>query len=67
MNNIYKIKLLTTKITFTSLTKFYFTNAIISYKYVKGVHSNGETVFSKILSGEIPSFKVYEDDFVYAF
>ena len=26
-----------------------------------------ETVFSKILSGEIPSFKVYEDDFVYAF
>ena len=26
-----------------------------------------ETVFSKILSGEIPSFKVYEDNFVYAF
>lgn len=26
-----------------------------------------ETVFSKILSGEIPSFKVYEDEFVYAF
>ena len=26
-----------------------------------------ETVFSKILDGEIPSFKVYEDDNVYAF
>jgi histidine triad (HIT) family protein len=25
------------------------------------------TVFSKILSGEIPSFKVYEDDLVFAF
>lgn len=27
----------------------------------------GETVFSKILSGEIPSHRVYEDDLVYAF
>ncbi|EOD8382921.1 HIT family protein [Staphylococcus aureus] len=26
-----------------------------------------ETVFGKILTGEIPSFKVYEDDYVYAF
>ncbi|HCV1079136.1 TPA: HIT family protein [Staphylococcus aureus] len=26
-----------------------------------------ETIFSKILTGEIPSFKVYEDDYVYAF
>ena len=25
------------------------------------------TIFSLILSGEIPSHKVYEDDFVYAF
>ena len=25
------------------------------------------TIFSKILAGEIPSHKVYEDDFVYAF
>ncbi|HDA7709684.1 TPA: HIT family protein [Staphylococcus aureus] len=26
-----------------------------------------ETFFGKILTGEIPSFKVYEDDYVYAF
>ncbi|HBC4938450.1 TPA: HIT family protein [Staphylococcus aureus] len=26
-----------------------------------------ETIFDKILTGEIPSFKVYEDDYVYAF
>ena len=26
-----------------------------------------ETVFSKIIDGEIPSYKVYEDDYVYAF
>ncbi|HCS9123947.1 TPA: HIT family protein [Staphylococcus aureus] len=26
-----------------------------------------ETIFAKILTGEIPSFKVYEDDYVYAF
>lgn len=26
-----------------------------------------ETVFSKILTGDIPSFKVYENDYVYAF
>jgi len=26
-----------------------------------------ETIFSKILSGEIPSYKIYEDDTVYAF
>mgnify|MGYP006126729461 FL=1 len=26
-----------------------------------------ETIFSKILSGEIPSYKVYEDELVYAF
>ena len=26
-----------------------------------------DTIFSKILSGEIPSHKVYEDDLVYAF
>ncbi len=26
-----------------------------------------ETIFGKILPGEIPSFKVYEDDYVYAF
>ncbi|EOB0606960.1 HIT family protein [Staphylococcus aureus] len=26
-----------------------------------------ETIFGKILNGEIPSFKVYEDDYVYAF
>ena len=25
------------------------------------------TIFSKILSGELPSYKIYEDDFVYAF
>ncbi|HDA8547971.1 TPA: HIT family protein [Staphylococcus aureus] len=25
------------------------------------------TIFGKILTGEIPSFKVYEDDYVYAF
>ncbi|HCT5837065.1 HIT family protein [Staphylococcus aureus] len=26
-----------------------------------------ETIFGKILTGEIPSFKVYENDYVYAF
>ncbi|HCV9168470.1 TPA: HIT family protein [Staphylococcus aureus] len=26
-----------------------------------------ETIFGKILTGEIPSFKVYEDDYVHAF
>ena len=26
-----------------------------------------ETIFSKIISGEIPSFKIYENDYVYAF
>ena len=26
-----------------------------------------ETVFGKILTGEIPSYKVYENDYVYAF
>ncbi|HBG9411919.1 HIT family protein [Staphylococcus aureus] len=26
-----------------------------------------ETIFGKILTGEMPSFKVYEDDYVYAF
>jgi histidine triad (HIT) family protein len=26
-----------------------------------------ETIFSKILSGDIPSYKVYEDELVYAF
>ncbi|CAC7097613.1 TPA: HIT family protein [Staphylococcus aureus] len=26
-----------------------------------------ETIFGKILTGKIPSFKVYEDDYVYAF
>ncbi|HCY6498024.1 HIT family protein [Staphylococcus aureus] len=26
-----------------------------------------ETIFGKILTGEIPSFKVYEDDYIYAF
>lgn len=26
-----------------------------------------ETIFGKILTGEIPSFKVYEDGYVYAF
>ena len=26
-----------------------------------------ETIFSKIISGDIPSFKVYENDYVYAF
>ncbi|QLK86336.1 HIT family protein [Staphylococcus sp. 17KM0847] len=26
-----------------------------------------ETIFSKIISGEIPSYKVYENDYVYAF
>ena len=26
-----------------------------------------ETIFSKIIAGDIPSFKVYEDDYVYAF
>lgn len=26
-----------------------------------------ETIFGKILTGEIPSFKVYADDYVYAF
>ncbi|CXI42184.1 adenosine 5'-monophosphoramidase [Staphylococcus aureus] len=26
-----------------------------------------ETIFGKILTGEIPSFKIYEDDYVYAF
>ncbi|HDP2976998.1 TPA: HIT family protein [Staphylococcus aureus] len=26
-----------------------------------------ETIFGKILTGEIPSFKVYEDSYVYAF
>ncbi|EKU46573.1 HIT family protein [Staphylococcus massiliensis] len=26
-----------------------------------------ETIFSKILSGDIPSFKIYENDYVYAF
>lgn len=25
------------------------------------------TIFSKIIAGELPSFKVYEDEFVYAF
>src|SRR5699024_581343 len=26
-----------------------------------------ETIFSKIINGEIPSYKVYEDEYVYAF
>lgn len=26
-----------------------------------------ETIFSKIITGEIPSFKIYENDYVYAF
>ena len=26
-----------------------------------------ETIFTKIIKGEIPSFKVYENDYVYAF
>ena len=26
-----------------------------------------ETIFSKIISGEIPSFKIYENDYVYAY
>ncbi|BEJ45958.1 HIT family protein [Staphylococcus epidermidis] len=26
-----------------------------------------ETIFSKIISGEIPSFKIYENDYIYAF
>ncbi|MGV3244290.1 HIT family protein [Staphylococcus sp. 11261D007BR] len=26
-----------------------------------------ETIFSKIINGEIPSFKIYEDEYVYAF
>ena len=26
-----------------------------------------DTIFSKIISGEIPSFKIYENDYVYAF
>lgn len=26
-----------------------------------------ETIFSKIIDGEIPSHKVYEDEYVYAF
>ncbi|WP_390886488.1 HIT domain-containing protein [Corynebacterium propinquum] len=26
-----------------------------------------ETIFSKIISGEISSFKIYENDYVYAF
>ncbi|WP_257172572.1 HIT family protein [Staphylococcus capitis] len=26
-----------------------------------------KTIFSKIISGEIPSFKIYENDYVYAF
>ncbi|WP_390485515.1 HIT family protein, partial [Staphylococcus pseudintermedius] len=26
-----------------------------------------ETIFSKIIDGDIPSFKVYENDYVYAF
>ncbi|EGQ1774727.1 HIT family protein [Staphylococcus pseudintermedius] len=26
-----------------------------------------ETIFSKIINGDIPSFKVYENDYVYAF
>ena len=26
-----------------------------------------ETIFSKIISGKIPSFKIYENDYVYAF
>jgi histidine triad (HIT) family protein len=25
------------------------------------------TIFSRIISGEIPSYKIYEDDMVYAF
>jgi histidine triad (HIT) family protein len=25
------------------------------------------TIFSKIIAGEIPSFKIYEDEYVYAF
>ncbi|MSE24738.1 HIT domain-containing protein, partial [Lactobacillus curvatus] len=26
-----------------------------------------ETIFSKIIDGEIPSYKIYENDYVYAF
>lgn len=35
----------------------------------KGVYNIGmqETIFTKIIKGEIPSFKVYEDDKTYAF
>ena len=33
----------------------------------KDVVIMSETIFGKILTGEIPSFKVYEDDYVYAF
>lgn len=25
------------------------------------------TLFSKIIAGEIPSFKIYEDEYIYAF
>ena len=33
----------------------------------RSVVIKSETIFGKILTGEIPSFKVYEDDYVYAF
>lgn len=32
-----------------------------------GAKIMAETIFSKIINGDIPSFKVYENDYVYAF
>ncbi len=43
-------------------------NAIIVHNNdTRSVVYMTETIFSKIIAGDIPSFKVYEDDYVYAF
>lgn len=36
-------------------------------KFVRRLSSQGKTVFDRILKGELPSKKVYEDSHVYAF
>lgn len=43
-------------------------NAIIVHNNdTRSVVYMTETIFSKIIAGDIPSFKVYENDYVYAF
>lgn len=45
----------------------YFNKILYNRENCIGGHTMSETVFSKILKGEIPSYKVYEDEYTYAF